>query len=259
MAAGMAVTLIALPGLPRVRAGDDVAALIGAACARENVRLADGDVVAIAQKIVSKAEGRTVDLKTVTPSARAREIAARVGKDARLVEVILAESNRVVREAPNVLIVEHRLGFVMANAGVDQSNVGQSNVEGEDMALLLPGDPDESARQLKTDLAARAGAKLGVVVTDSFGRPWRNGVVGVALGAAGIPALLDKRGTPDLFGRPLRVTEIALADEIAAAASLLMGAADEGIPVVILRGLALAGPEKPARALIRDPALDLFR
>ncbi|MBM3581345.1 MAG: coenzyme F420-0:L-glutamate ligase, partial [Alphaproteobacteria bacterium] len=154
---------------------------------------------------------------------------------------------------------EHRLGFVMANAGVDQSNVGQSNVEGEDMALLLPGDPDESARQLKTDLAARAGAKLGVVVTDSFGRPWRNGVIGVALGAAGIPALLDKRGTPDLFGRPLRVTEIALADEIAAAASLLMGAADEGIPVVILRGLALAGPEKPARALIRDPALDLFR
>jgi coenzyme F420-0:L-glutamate ligase/coenzyme F420-1:gamma-L-glutamate ligase len=250
----VAVSLIALPGLPRVRAGDDLAQLVAAALSRENLRLADGDAVAVAQKIVSKAEGRTVDLTTVTPSARAREIAARVGKDARLVEVILAESNRVVREAPNVLIVEHRLGFVMANAGVDQSNV-----EGADMALLLPLDPDESARRLRAELEARAGVKLGVVVTDSFGRPWRNGVVGVALGAAGIPALLDKRGTPDLFGRPLRMTEIALADEIAAAASLLMGAADEGIPVVIARGLALHGPEKPARALIRDPALDLFR
>lgn len=250
----MAVTLIALPGLPRVRAGDDLALLIAEACARENRRLADGDVVAVAQKIVSKAEGRTVDLKTVTPGPRAREIAARVGKDARLVEVILSESNRVVREAPNVLIVEHRLGFVMANAGVDQSNV-----EGDEMALLLPLDPDQSAKRLRTELESRAGAKVGVVVTDSFGRPWRNGVVGVALGAAGIPALLDKRGTPDLFGRPLRVTEIALADEIAAAASLVMGAADEGLPAVILRGLALGGPEKPARALIRDPALDLFR
>jgi coenzyme F420-0:L-glutamate ligase/coenzyme F420-1:gamma-L-glutamate ligase len=250
----VAVTLIALSGLPRVRAGDDLALLIADACARENIRLADGDVVAVAQKIVSKAEGRTVDLKTVTPGPRAREIAARVGKDARLVEVILSESKRVVREAPNVLIVEHRLGFVMANAGVDQSNV-----EGDDTALLLPLDPDQSAAKLRAALETQAGVKLGVVVTDSFGRPWRNGVVGVALGAAGIPALLDKRGTPDLFGRPLRVTEIALADEIAAAASLLMGAADEGLPVVILRGLALGGPEKPARALIRDPALDLFR
>ncbi len=254
----MAVSLIALPGLPLVRAGDDLAGLIAAALARQSLRLADGDVVAVAQKIVSKAEGRTVKLAEVTPSPRARDIAARVGKDARLVEAILAESTAVVRTAPNVLIVEHRLGFVMANGGVDQSNVG-ANVDGGETALLLPLDPDESAKRLKTDLESRTGVKLGVVVTDSFGRPWRNGVVGVALGAAGVPALLDKRGAPDLFGRPLRVTEIALADEIAAAASLLMGAADEGIPVVIARGLALAGPEKPARALIRDRASDLFR
>jgi coenzyme F420-0:L-glutamate ligase/coenzyme F420-1:gamma-L-glutamate ligase len=250
----VAVSLIALPGLPLVRAGDDVAGLIAAALKRENLRLADGDVIAVAQKIVSKAEGRAVKLAEVTAGPRAREIALRVGKDARLVEVILSESRAVVREAPNVLIVEHRLGFVMANAGVDQSNV-----DGGDTALLLPRDPDVSAQNLRAALEARHGVRLGVVVTDSFGRPWRNGVVGVALGAAGIPALLDRRGTPDLFGRALRVTEIALADEIAAAASLLMGAADEGIPAVIVRGLALAGPEKPARALIRDRALDLFR
>jgi coenzyme F420-0:L-glutamate ligase/coenzyme F420-1:gamma-L-glutamate ligase len=235
-----------------------VARLIAEALARESLRLADGDVVAVAQKIVSKAEGRAVKLAEVTASPRAREIAARVGKDPRLVEVILSESAAVVREAPNVLVVEHRLGFVMANAGVDQSNVG-ANVDGGETALLLPLDPDASAAKLKAALEARAGVKLGVVVTDSFGRPWRNGVVGVALGAAGVPALLDRRGAPDLFGRPLRVTEIALADEIASAASLLMGAADEGLPVVIARGLALAGPEKPARALIRDRALDLFR
>ncbi len=252
----MAVILHPVPGLPLVRAGGDVAELIADALAKNGERLVSGDVVAVAQKIVSKAEGRMVDLRTVTPAPRAREIAARVGKDPRLVELILAESSRVVREAPNVLIVEHRLGFVMANAGVDQSNVGP---EEDEVALLLPLDPDASAARLKAALDARFAARLGVVVTDSFGRPWRNGVVGVVLGAAGVPALLDKRGTKDLFGRPLRMTEIALADEIAAAASLLMGGAGEGIPVVIVRGLALAGPDRPARALIRDPALDLFR
>jgi len=161
----------------------------------------------------------------------------------------------VVRTAPNVLIVEHRLGFVMANAGVDQSNVGAE----EDVALLLPLDPDASAARLKTALEARYAVRLGVVVTDSFGRPWRNGVVGVCLGAAGVPALRDMRGSPDLFGRPLRVTEIAIGDEIASAASLLMGAADEGVPAVIVRGFAPAGREVPAKALTRDRALDLFR
>jgi coenzyme F420-0:L-glutamate ligase/coenzyme F420-1:gamma-L-glutamate ligase len=251
----VAVTLIPVPDLPLVRANDDLAQLIAAALERESLRLAENDIVAVAQKIVSKAEGRVVRLATVTPGARAREIASEVGKDPRLVELILSESAVVVRTAPNVLIVEHRLGFVMANAGVDQSNVGAE----EDVALLLPLDPDASAARLKTALEARYAVRLGVVVTDSFGRPWRNGVVGVCLGAAGVPALRDMRGSPDLFGRPLRVTEIAIGDEIASAASLLMGAADEGVPAVIVRGFAPAGREVPAKALIRDRALDLFR
>jgi coenzyme F420-0:L-glutamate ligase/coenzyme F420-1:gamma-L-glutamate ligase len=256
----LAVSLIALPGMALVREGDDLAALIVSAAVRNHARFISGDVLAVAQKIVSKAEGRLVRLADVTPGARARELATQVNKDPRLVEVILAESKRVVRAAPNMLIMEHRLGFVMANAGVDQSNVGQANVNADgEVALLLPVDPDASAARLKSALEARSGVALGVVVTDSFGRPWRNGVVGVALGAAGLPALLDKRGAPDLFGRPLRMTEIALADEIASAASLVMGAAAEGIPAVIARGLALSGPERPARALIRDAALDLFR
>jgi coenzyme F420-0:L-glutamate ligase/coenzyme F420-1:gamma-L-glutamate ligase len=256
----LAVSLIALPGMALVREGDDLAALIVSAAVRNHARFISGDVLAVAQKIVSKAEGRLVRLADVTPGARARELATQVNKDPRLVEVILAESKRVVRAAPNMLIMEHRLGFVMANAGVDQSNVGQANMNADgEVALLLPVDPDASAARLKSALEARSGVALGVVVTDSFGRPWRNGVVGVALGAAGLPALLDKRGAPDLFGRPLRMTEIALADEIASAASLVMGAAAEGIPAVIARGLALSGPERPARALIRDAALDLFR
>ena len=252
----MAVTLIPVSGLPLVRAGDDISQLIAAALEQAGERLGENDIVAVAQKIVSKAEGRVVKLATVTPSTRAREIAKTVGKDSRLVELILAESAAVVRTAPNVLIVEHRLGLVMANAGVDQSNV---DAEGGEAALLLPLDPDASAARLKTALEARYACRLGVVVTDSFGRPWRNGVVGVCLGAAGVPALRDRRGAPDLFGRALRVTEIALGDEIAAAASLLMGAADEGIPAVVVRGLELAGREVPAAALIRDRASDLFR
>ena len=250
------VTLIPVSGLPLVQADDDLAQLIAAALERAGERLIEGDIVAVAQKIVSKAEGRAVRLATVTPGPRAREIAKAVGKDPRLVELILSESAAVVRTAPNVLIVEHRLGFVMANGGVDQSNVETS---GGEAALLLPLDPDASAARLKAALESRHAVRLGVVVTDSFGRPWRNGVVGVCLGAAGIPALRDKRGAPDLFGRALRVTEIALGDEIAAAASLLMGAADEGIPVVIVRGLEYKGPDAPAAALIRDRALDLFR
>jgi coenzyme F420-0:L-glutamate ligase/coenzyme F420-1:gamma-L-glutamate ligase len=251
----LAVSLIPVPGLPLVRANDNLAALIAEALGEAGERLIESDIVAVAQKIVSKAEGRTVRLAAVTPSSRARNIADETGKDARLVELILSESRAVIRTAPNLLIVEHRLGFVMANAGVDQSNVG---AEGE-AALLLPLDPDESASRLRSALEARYACRLGIVVTDSFGRPWRNGLTGVCLGAAGIPALLDRRGAPDLFGRPLRVTEIAVADEIASAASLLMGAAAEGVPVVIARGLALSGPEAPGRALIRDRATDLFR
>ncbi|HJS84351.1 MAG TPA: coenzyme F420-0:L-glutamate ligase [Acetobacteraceae bacterium] len=256
-AADKALQLLPLPGLPLVRPGDDLAELIAEALARGSVTLRADDVVAVAQKIVSKAENRAVALDTVVPSARAVALGAEIGKDARLVEVILSESVRVVRSRPNLLITEHRLGFVMANAGVDHSNVA---APGEpDQVLLLPLDPDASAARLRAGLAARFGVAPGVVVTDSFGRPWRRGTCGVAIGAAGIASLIDMRGKPDLFGRTLEVTIIARADEIAAAAGLLQGQAGEGRPVVLLRGLAPEAPILPAAALVRPAAEDLFR
>jgi coenzyme F420-0:L-glutamate ligase / coenzyme F420-1:gamma-L-glutamate ligase len=253
----MAVTLTPIPDIPLVRPGDDLAALIIAACERSALAPAAGDVVVVAQKVVSKAEGRYVDLAPVRPSARAQELAAQVGKEARLVEVILQESRRVVRHRPGVLIVEHRLGFVMANAGVDHSNVDPQM--GAEPVLLLPRDPDASAAGLRDRLAAHFHAQLAVVITDSFGRAWRRGTVGVALGAAGLPSLLDLRGKPDLFGHALRVTQTGFADEIAGAASLVMGQADEARPVVLLRGLAWAGADAPAATLIRPAEEDLFR
>lgn len=243
--------LIALPGLPLVRPGDDLAALVAAALGRGGLELRAGDVLVLAQKIVSKAEGRLVRLDTVTPSARALSVAELVGKDPALVELILSESRRIVRQRRGVLIVEHRLGFIMANAGIDQSNVGEGT------ALLLPEDPDASAERLRVSLGSPAG--VGVVINDSFGRPWRLGTAGAAIGAAGLPALVDRRGEADLFGRPLEVTMIAFADEIAAAASLLMGPAAEGQPVVLVRGLGWTAPASPARALLRSEGEDLFR
>jgi coenzyme F420-0:L-glutamate ligase/coenzyme F420-1:gamma-L-glutamate ligase len=246
--------LWAVPGLPRIRPGDDLAALVAG---RAGGELADGDVVVFAQKVVSKAEGRLVDLGAVVPSARALEIAARVNKDPRLVEVILGESRRIVRAAPDVLIVEHRLGLVMANAGVDQSNVAAADA-GE-MALLLPADPDASAERLRAGLRAHTGSDVAVVVSDSFGRPWRVGTAGVAIGCAGLASVLDLRGEPDLEGRALRVTVVGHADEVAAAASLVMGQAAEAQPVVVLRGLPRNRAPLPAAALIRPAAEDLFR
>jgi coenzyme F420-0:L-glutamate ligase/coenzyme F420-1:gamma-L-glutamate ligase len=253
----MAITLTPIPDIPLVRPGDDLAALIIAACERSALAPVDGDVVVVAQKVVSKAEGRYVDLAAVRPSARAQELAAQVSKEARLVEVILQESRRVVRHRPGVLIVEHRLGFVMANAGVDHSNVDPQM--GAEPVLLLPRDPDASAAALCDRLAAHFHKQLAVVITDSFGRAWRRGTVGVALGAAGLPSLLDLRGKPDLFGHALRVTQTGFADEIAGAASLVMGQADEARPVVLLRGLAWAGADAPAATLIRAADEDLFR
>jgi coenzyme F420-0:L-glutamate ligase/coenzyme F420-1:gamma-L-glutamate ligase len=252
-----AVEILALPGLPMVKAGDDLAALIDAGLERAGIRLRAGDVIAVAQKIVSKAEGRTVELASVTPSARAQSLAQEVQKDPRLVELILSESVRVVRSRPNVLIVEHRLGFVMANAGIDQSNVAPQ--DGVERALLLPRDPDGSAEALRARLSARHGLPLGAIIIDSFGRPWRRGTVGVAIGAAGLPALLDLRGNPDLFGRVLQVTITGFADEIAAAASLVMGQGDEAQPVVVVRGLSWSAAASPAAELVRPPAEDLFR
>lgn len=240
--------LQALPGLPMVQAGDDLAALVEAGLARAGLALRAGDVLVLAQKIVSKAEGRSVALAAVTPSAEAEALAGRVQKDPRFVELVLRESQRVVRARPGLLIVQHRLGFVMANAGIDQSNLGQ-----EGHALLLPLDPDGTAAAL----AARLGCP--VIITDSFGRAWRRGTVGVAIGAAGLPALWDLRGRPDLFGRTLQVSISGFADEIAAAASLLQGQGAEAQPAVLVRGLAWDAPPNPAAELLRPEAEDLFR
>jgi coenzyme F420-0:L-glutamate ligase / coenzyme F420-1:gamma-L-glutamate ligase len=250
------LTLIAVPDFPLVEPGDELASLISDACLKAGIALNDGDVVVIAQKIVSKAEGRYVKLSDVTPSAQANALAIKLKKDPRLVELVLAESTQTIRAENNLLIVAHRLGYVMANAGIDQSNI--SHAEGE-RALLLPADPDGSAANIKEKLDRTFGIECGVVINDSFGRPWRNGVVGVAIGAAGVDSLQNFVNTPDLFGRPLRVTEIATADEIAAAASLLMGQAAEGCPIVILRGLKRSANPLPAAALIRPESQDLFR
>lgn len=245
-----------LPGIPRVRTGDDLAVLLLAALQRANLSLQDGDVVVVAQKIVSKAEGRAVALSSVTPTAHAMELATTVQKDARLVELVLRESTRVVRAAKDVLIVEHRSGCVMANAGIDQSNVAAPGEQ--ETALLLPEDPDRSARALRSALRVHCGAEVGVVISDSFGRPWRIGTVGVALGCAGLPAVADLRGQPDLFGRTLRVTVVGHADEVAAAASLVMGQGAEGCPMVLVRGL-VGGGDIPAAQLLRPSGEDLFR
>jgi len=251
-------SLIALSDLPLIKPGDDLAALLAGAIERRIGKLLTaGDVLVVAQKIVSKAEGRYVDLARVEPGAEAERLARETEKDPRLVQVILDESHRVVRHAPGVLIVEHRLGYVMANAGIDRSNVDPAM--GEEPVLLLPRDPDASAERLRRQLGAHFGIAPAVIVSDSFGRAWRSGTCGIALGAAGLPALRDMRGHPDLYGRALRVTEIGYADEIAAAASLLMGQADEALPAVLMRGLMWSAPALPARALIRAAEEDLFR
>jgi coenzyme F420-0:L-glutamate ligase/coenzyme F420-1:gamma-L-glutamate ligase len=250
------LTLTALAGLPLVKPGDDLGGLLITALRRMQILPQNKDILVIAQKVVSKAEGRFVDLKTVSPSARAIALGKEVNKDARLVEVILSESDEVIRQQRDVLIVAHRLGFIMANAGVDQSNVAG---EDSDQVLLLPRDPDASAAALKTRLDREFGANLGIVINDSFGRPWRCGVVGVALGAAGLSVLRNMIDTPDLFGRKMRVTEIAVADEIAAAGSLLMGQGAEGQPAVLLRGLDWDASAAPASILLRPKETDLFR
>jgi coenzyme F420-0:L-glutamate ligase/coenzyme F420-1:gamma-L-glutamate ligase len=249
--------VIALTGLPLIKVGDDLVELITSSLKQNGVEPWAQDVLVVAQKIVSKAEGRVIDLATIEPSAKAIALAAEVDKDPRLVEVILSESVRVVRARRNVLIVEHRLGFIMANAGVDQSNVGPA--DGAQRALLLPENPDRSAAALRMGLMAVTGIDLAVVINDSFGRAWRQGTAGVAIGAAGLPALIDLRGRPDLFGRKLEVSVIGFADEIAAAASLVMGQADEAAPVVLIRGLRWSAPESTAASLIRPSNEDLFR
>ena len=254
------VSLAALQDLPEVGAGDDLAALIVTAAERGSVPITDHTTIVVAQKVVSKAEGRFVRLSAVSPSARAQALAEATGKDPRVVELILGESEAVLRAVPGVLIVRHRLGHVMANAGIDRSNVPCTGAE--ETVLLLPLDPDRSAHALRDAIAARCSARPGVLISDSFGRPWRNGVVNVALGAAGIPSVVDRRGETDRMGRRLEVTQIAFADAICAAAGLVMGEGAEGTPVVVVEGLAGRYPDAPQRdcgTLIRSPEEDLFQ
>jgi coenzyme F420-0:L-glutamate ligase/coenzyme F420-1:gamma-L-glutamate ligase len=248
--------LLALETLPRISQGDDLAGAILAACDRENVELIDSDVLVVAQKIVSKSEGRTVRLAEVDCSLEAQRLAEIAGKDPRLVELILRESDEIVRCAPGVIIVRHRLGVVLANAGIDQSNVA-SFCDGE-VALLWPLNPDESAVRLRRDIADRRGVAVGVIINDSLGRAWRKGTVGVAIGLSGLSAVVDLRGRPDLFGRKLRSTEIGQGDEIAAAASLVMGQGDEGRAAVVVRGMSYECRESSAQDIVRERNRDLF-
>lgn len=256
---GESLTFKALPGIPLVKPGDDLVEIILAGLVRGGITLEDGDVLVLAQKIVSKAEGRQVDLRQVQPSPRAHALAEATGKDPRLVQVILSESATVLRQREATLIVEHRLGFVCANAGVDRSNVDPETGSGGEWVLLLPADPDHSAQALREKLQEASGAAIGVLIIDSHGRAWRMGTQGVCIGAAGFPALLDLRGEPDLFGEPLKITQVGLADEIAAGASALMGQAGEGRPVIHLRGLPYPLREGKSSELIRPKQDDLFR
>src|SRR5437016_298722 len=249
--------LIAPEGVPLVNAGDDLAAIALDAFACMDLPVVDRDVLVFAQKIVSKSEGRIVQLATIEPSPRARELAAIAEKDSRLVEIILRESREVLRVRAGVIVVEDVRGLVLANAGVDASNVIADGGDGS--VLLLPADPDASAARLRDILRARTGKDVGVVINDSIGRAWRHGTIGTAIGVSGLPGLLDLRGTPDLFGRALRTTDLGLADEIASAASLIMGQAGEGRPIVLVRGVPYARRDGSARELLRDRALDFFR
>ena len=249
------LSITALPGVPPVRPGDDLCRLVTQAVAAGGCALENGDVVVLAQKIVSKSEGRQIALAQVTPSPAAVKLAAECGKDARLVELILSETDEIMRVRPNILIVRHKLGLVLANAGIDQSNVEAGDGA---QALLLPVDPDASAVKLRAELRAATGKAVAVLIIDSLGRAWRLGTTGTAIGVAGLPAVQDLRGQLDLNGRKLESSELGLADEIAAAASLAMGQAAEGTPIVLVRGLDLAADGSTARTLVRPRDMDLF-
>ena len=244
--------LFAIPGIPEIRPGDDLVTVLMAAARRAKIALREGDVLVVAQKIVSKAEGALVQLESVTPSAAAAALAGELKKDARIIEVVLRESKRIVR-SQHVLIAETRHGFVCANAGVDHSNV-----PGDDAVTTLPKDPDASARRLAEGLRKKTGKRLGVIISDTFGRPWRMGLTNVAIGASGLPVLRDLRGSRDRDGKPLTATVLAVADKIAAAAGLLMGKS-EGCPVVVVRGYSFDSVEEPVTKMIRPAAEDLFR
>jgi coenzyme F420-0:L-glutamate ligase / coenzyme F420-1:gamma-L-glutamate ligase len=253
------ITITALDGFPEVRPRDDVAGLVIAALHRKTITPRDRDILVVTSKIISKAEGRYLDLATIEPSTRALELARITGKDPRIVEAVLSESTEVLRAKPNVLIVATRHGLILANAGIDQSNLAAED-HGR-RVLLLPREPDASAAQVKARVDEHFGVGIGVIVSDSAGRPWRLGTVGIALGAAGVPALWDRRGDKDLSGRPLEITEVGFADAVATAAVLAMGEAAEGCPAALVRGARWGAKTepRPASALLRPKSQDMFR
>lgn len=255
----MTLTLTPLQHIPLIRHGDDLADIVLNAVLQNHLAIEDNDILVFAQKIVSKAEGRAVNLVTVSPSPRAVELAQITEKDPRLVELILCESNEVLRTRLGTIIVEHKLGFVCANAGIDHSNVAGAGDLREEWVLLLPAQPDRSAEQIRTYIQSRTGKRTGILIIDSHGRAWRNGTVGVAIGIAGMPGLEDLRGKTDLFDFTLRITQVGAADELAAAASLVMGQAAEGTPVVHVRGFPYPLREASLKELVRPKDQDLFR
>jgi coenzyme F420-0:L-glutamate ligase/coenzyme F420-1:gamma-L-glutamate ligase len=255
----MSLTLTALPGIPLIQSGDDLAEIILQALKRAGLSLQDGDILVLAQKIVSKAEGRMLNLNTLQPSPRAEELAVETGKDPRLVEAILRESNQVLRYRKGTIIVEHSQGFICASAGVDHSNIQIQSGEDQDWVLLLPENADASAAALRQRFEKASGARLGVLIIDSHGRAWRLGTVGITIGLSGLPGVVDLRGQPDLRGFRLQITEVGVADELAAAASLVMGQAAEGTPAVHVRGFPYALRDSTMKELLRPREEDLFR
>ncbi len=251
--------LTALPDIPLIGSGDDLGRIILDGLGRSEMDLRSGDVIVVASKVVSKAEGRVMHLSQVTPSRQAETLAAKTMKDPRLVELVLSESHSVLRTRPGLIIVEHKLGFVCANAGIDHSNVRGEGGETEGWVVLLPENPDASAARLAEQLRAASGQRVGCLIIDSHGRAWRMGTVGVAIGVAEFPALMDLRGETDLFGNVMQVTEVGLADEVAAAASALMGQIDEGRPVVHVRGIPYSLRHGDLSELLRPRDQDLFR
>jgi coenzyme F420-0:L-glutamate ligase / coenzyme F420-1:gamma-L-glutamate ligase len=255
----MPLTFTPLPKIPLIHPGDDLAEILLSALQTAKITPDDGDILVVAQKIVSKAEGRLVNLTTVSPSKEAIELAKRSEKDPRLVELIIKESKEIMRVRPGSIIVEHRLGFVCASAGIDHSNVMGEDGKPEDWVLLLPENPDQSALEIRRKIKIATGNRLGVMIIDSHGRAWRVGTVGTAIGISGLPGLVDKRGWKDLFGYRLKITIVAAADELAAAASLVMGEAAEGTPAVHVRGFPYPLREGSLRELLRPKSQDLFR
>ncbi len=245
--------------IPLIQPGQDMLELIGQALRKKKIKLDNGDILVVTQKIISKAEGRLVNLSTIIPSTKAIKLAKKTKKDARLVELVLSESKAVIRAKENTLIVEHKLGFICANAGIDHSNVKGDWGEGDDWYLLLPADPDASCTRIRSFFKRETGLDIGVMIIDSHGRAWRKGTVGISIGVSGVPGIVDMRGKEDIYKYHLKITQIAAADELAASASLLMGQADELIPIVHVRGFPYPFSDEPFQTILRNKEGDLFR